>query len=143
MDVVVRAGNCELTTIACSYEVSTATGGFPASRSSTAAGVSPGQMSGVGGAATTENSRAGGGPRCFSCGETGHRQSACPRRGGNHTLLAKDVDGDTGAEYDGPPIFDVEPEPVEEHLTNYTFEQTINSPVANDGAQRALHRYVS
>ncbi|GER51154.1 gag-pol polyprotein [Striga asiatica] len=65
----------------------------------------------------TDSSGKGGGPRCFSCGETGHRQSACPRRGGSCALVTYfDFDGNRGVVYDGPPVFYEEPGPTEEHL---------------------------
>ncbi|GER55636.1 retrotransposon protein [Striga asiatica] len=63
-----------------------------------------------------EGSCAGGGPRCFLCSETSHRQSVCPRRNGSRALLTDDFNGSAEATYDGPPKFDVEPDPEEEHL---------------------------
>ncbi|CAA0828828.1 Unknown protein, partial [Striga hermonthica] len=64
-----------------------------------------------------DGSRTGGGMRCFSCGESGHRQTACPRRAGSHTLVADfDISGHEEAGYDGPPVYDDEPEPAEEHI---------------------------
>ncbi|KAK6126670.1 hypothetical protein DH2020_039588 [Rehmannia glutinosa] len=54
--------------------------------------------------------------RCFSCGEPGHRQSACPNPRGGRAFLTTDVDQDV---YDGPPIFDdgISAPLVEEHVT--------------------------
>ena len=48
-----------------------------------------------------------GGLRCFTCGELGHRQSACPTRQRRGLLLEEIND-------DQEPIFDDEPEDVEE-----------------------------
>ncbi|GER29942.1 zinc finger CCHC-type and RNA-bindingmotif-containing protein 1 [Striga asiatica] len=90
---------------------STGLTGFPSAGPSTSTAVGIGTAS-----AGMEGSRAGGGPRCFSCGEAGHRQSACPRRNSSRALLADDFDGSAEVAYDGPPKFDVEPDPEEEHL---------------------------
>ncbi|GER31499.1 DEAD box RNA helicase, partial [Striga asiatica] len=67
---------------------STGLTGFPSAGPSTSTAVGIGTAS-----AGMEGSRAGGGPRCFSCGEAGHRQSACPRRNSSRALLADDFDG--------------------------------------------------
>ncbi|GER57834.1 transposon Ty3-G gag-pol polyprotein [Striga asiatica] len=84
---------------------------FPTAGASTSTTIRIGTAS-----AGKEGSRAGGGPRCFSCGEVGHRQSACPCRNSSQALLTDDFDGSAEVAYDGPPKFDVEPDLEEEHL---------------------------
>ncbi|GER26138.1 zinc knuckle domain containing protein [Striga asiatica] len=81
------------------------------------AGASTSTAIGIGTAsAGMEGSRAGGGPHCFFCGEAGHHQSAYPCRNSSQALLPDDFDGSVEVAYDGPPKFDVEPDPEEEHL---------------------------
>ncbi|CAA0822885.1 F-box associated ubiquitination effector family protein, partial [Striga hermonthica] len=91
--------------------------GAPGSSSFSAGGASSSQAAGFGLSQASEVARSGGGQRCFSCGEADHRLSACPRRGGYRALVADfDGEGAAGVVYDGPPVFDEEPEPLEEHL---------------------------
>ncbi|GER27659.1 photosystem II D2 protein [Striga asiatica] len=104
--------------------------GFPSAGASTSTAVGI-RTASVG----MEGSRAGGGPRCFSCGEAGHHQSACPRRNSSRALLADDFDGSAEVAYDGPPKFDVEPDPEEEHLCG---DEGL-ALVVTGGADRILH----
>ncbi|CAA0834964.1 F-box associated ubiquitination effector family protein, partial [Striga hermonthica] len=75
------------------------------------------QQSGMGGlppAATGQHP--GGGLRCFGCGELCHRQSACPRGSTSRGLFLEDGgEQEVHTDYDGPPVFDVEPGLSEEH----------------------------
>ncbi|GER35495.1 cyclic AMP-dependent transcription factor ATF-6alpha [Striga asiatica] len=58
-----------------------------------------------------------GGSSSAAVGETGHRQSACPCRGGSRALVTNfDFNGTNGGVYDGRPIFYKEPEPFEENF---------------------------
>ncbi|GER27731.1 peptide chain release factor 1 [Striga asiatica] len=52
-----------------------------------AAGGSSHAAVGFGQSQAADGSRLGSGPRYFSCGEAGHRQSTCPRRGGSLALV--------------------------------------------------------
>ncbi|CAA0831210.1 F-box associated ubiquitination effector family protein, partial [Striga hermonthica] len=61
--------------------------------------------------------RPGGGLRCFSCGEAGHRRSECPRStGGRQLFVDGDGEHDDHFAYDGLSVFDTEQlENVEVH----------------------------
>ncbi|GER36337.1 retrotransposon protein [Striga asiatica] len=89
----------------------TAAGRFPV------VGTGPQRQPGIGGpppAATGQ--RMGGGLWCFGCGELGHRQSACPQGSTSCGLFIEDGgEQEVSADYEGPPVFDVEPGLSEEH----------------------------
>ncbi|GER34146.1 gag-pol polyprotein [Striga asiatica] len=87
------------------------TSGLPAAGGSSHADVGFGQSQ------ANDGSRLGGGPRCFSCSETGHRQSASPQRSGSRALVTDfDFEGFDGVVHEGPLVFYEEPELFEEHL---------------------------
>ncbi|GER30607.1 gag-pol polyprotein [Striga asiatica] len=76
----------------------------------------PGPTIGGRGGGTTPggNTRQIGAPRCYSCGEQGHQQAQCLKSRNTRALLIEESED---VEYTGTPIFDEEPEIVEEHVT--------------------------
>nr|GEV00955.1 hypothetical protein [Tanacetum cinerariifolium] len=59
------------------------------------------------------------GLKCFNCGEHGHRQSECKKVGKRHLFVDPEDNDDDVAydDYEGPPIFNDEPEYEEEYVS--------------------------
>nr|KAJ0218923.1 hypothetical protein LSAT_V11C300143610 [Lactuca sativa] len=57
--------------------------------------------------------------KCFSCGETGHRQSECKKVGKRHLFAEQDdwQNDDAGENYEDPPVYDEEHQCEEEVVT--------------------------
>ncbi|KAJ0937805.1 putative transcription factor interactor and regulator CCHC(Zn) family [Helianthus annuus] len=73
------------------------------------------QRPGVNNTGSTSKGASSSGPRCFNCGETGHRQAKCKKAGKRH-LFAESED-DQCEEYENNPVYNEETEYEEEVVT--------------------------
>ncbi|GER39825.1 gag-pol polyprotein [Striga asiatica] len=66
---------------------------------------------------TAGNSRGVANLCCFSCGEVGHRQAACPRGPGPKSLFTEDVgETETLEGFEDQPMYDTEKAGVEQYV---------------------------